>query len=297
MKEKIKEELVSLLTGRVLFNEPLKNHTSFKIGGMAEALIIPQNKEDLRRLITYLSELELPYWIIGNGTNLLVSDQGLKGVVIKLSKLNKIEINKPTVKAQAGVKLPLLAKKVAKKGLSGLEFGVGLPATVGGAVVMNAGVKEEEIGKLITKVETLSSTGKLKTYSNLDFKYRKSIFQDKDEIVLGVELELNPKKPQLIKSRMKEHLAKRKAKQPLSLPNAGCVFKNPPSDSAGRLIDEAGCKGLTVGGAQVSDKHANFIVNIGEATAEDVLSLMGQVEKSVYKKFGVKLNRELEILF
>ncbi|GAB6100373.1 UDP-N-acetylmuramate dehydrogenase [Halanaerocella petrolearia] len=298
INQEIKETLSSLVTGEVLFEEPLKNHNSFKIGGLADALVIPNDKDDLGRLVTYLYQEEISYWIIGNGTNLLISDQGLTGVVIKLSRLSKVEIEGNLVKAQAGVSLPTLATTVAKYGLSGLEFGRGLPASIGGAVVMNAGVKEQEIGEMITKVEVLSPSGQFQIYKSdeLDFNYRNSSFQDRQEIIVEVELELDSAKRQLIEERMNQKLAQRRENQPLSLPNAGCIFKNPPLDSAGRLIDEAGGKGLRVGDAQVSTKHANFIVNLGNATADDVLNLIQQVEELVDKEYGIQLVRELEVL-
>ncbi|MCK8827142.1 UDP-N-acetylmuramate dehydrogenase [Natroniella acetigena] len=300
MKQQIKQEIQDLVKGEVLFSEPLKKYTSFKIGGPAEVLVIPKDTDDLQSLISYLSRYTIPYQILGNGTNLLISDQGLSKVVIKMTDLfNWIKFEGNKIRAGAGTKLPVIAKKAAERGLSGLEFAAGLPASVGGAVIMNAGAGNlGSIGDLITQVKVISPTGKLKQYqrNELDFSYRQSSLQEKEEIVLEVELELRSADKESVHNKIQELLLKRKQTQPLAMPNAGSVFKNPPGDSAGRLIDQAGGKGLRVGDAQVSTKHANFIVNLGTASAQDVLDLICKVKRLVDDRCGVKLETEIVYL-
>ncbi|OCL28121.1 UDP-N-acetylenolpyruvoylglucosamine reductase [Orenia metallireducens] len=300
MEEIHKEKISYLIEGDILFDEPLKKHTSFKIGGPAELLVIPKGVKDLEKLIKYLYHNNINYYLIGNGSNLLVSDKGLSDVVIKLPQNNvKLEFVGNRLIASAGLSLPLLSSKAAKKGLSGLEFAMGLPATLGGAIVMNAGIGDlRSIGDLVVKVKTLLTTGEIKLYDSkeLDFSYRNSPFQNSKEIIIEAELELIPKDFKEIIKEGRELLSKRKRSQPLRWPNAGCIFKNPPNDSAGRLIDQAGGKGLRVGDAQISTQHANFIINLGAATAEEVLELIGKVEDLVLSKFGVNLKREIIFL-
>ncbi|WP_408955846.1 UDP-N-acetylmuramate dehydrogenase [Natroniella sp. ANB-PHB2] len=297
MKQQIKQEIQDFVKGEVLFSEPLKRHTSFQIGGPAEVLVIPRDIDDLQNLINYLYNHTISYQILGNGTNLLISDQGLSKVVIKMTNLfNWIKFKDTKVKVGSGAKLPVIAKKAAERGLSGLEFAAGLPASVGGAVIMNAGAGNlGSIGDLITQVKVISPTGKLKQYQRreLYFSYRKSNLQEKEEIILEVELELKPADKENVHNKIQELILKRKQTQPLTMPNAGSVFKNPPGDSAGRLIDQAGGKGLRVGGAQVSTKHANFIVNLGSASAQNVLDLICKVKKLVDDYFGVELETEI----
>ncbi len=299
MKRIEKDKIRDLVAGQVLFEEPLKKYTSFQIGGPAEILVIPKDLEDLQKLIKYLYKQQISYQVIGNGTNLLISDQGLRDVVIKLNKVNNIiKFVDNKLITGGGVNLPVLAKKAAQRGLSGLEFATGLPATVGGAVVMNAGTELGSIADLLLKVKVLAITGDLKVYEreDLEFNYRSSKFQSHSEIIYEVEMELNKGDKELIIDRMREILVKRKGNQPLSLPNAGCIFVNPSSDSAGRMIDEAGGKGLQIGDAQISTKHANFIVNLGNATAEDVLNLIERVKGLVYNKYGINLEQEIKFL-
>lgn len=300
LEEIHKEKISYLIEGDILFDEPLKKHTSFKIGGPAELLVIPKGVKDLEKLIKYLYHNNINYYLIGNGSNLLVSDKGLSDVVIKLPQNNvKLEFVGNRLIASAGLSLPLLSSKAAKKGLSGLEFAMGLPATLGGAIVMNAGIGDlRSIGDLVVKVKTLLTTGEIKLYDSkeLDFSYRNSPFQNSKEIIIEAELELIPKDFKEIIKEGRELLSKRKRSQPLRWPNAGCIFKNPPNDSAGRLIDQAGGKGLRVGDAQISTQHANFIINLGAATAEEVLELIGKVEDLVLSKFGVNLKREIIFL-
>ncbi|MBM7624382.1 UDP-N-acetylmuramate dehydrogenase [Sporohalobacter salinus] len=300
MKESIKQELTLKVKGKISFEEPLKKHTSFQVGGAAEVFIIPQDVADLQQLMGYLNKTGINQTVIGNGTNLLISDQGISGVVIKLvGGIDEIEIKGQRLIAGGGASLPVVAKQAAEAGLSGLEFASGLPATVGGATVMNAGLKSlNDMSRIIDKVRVVSSTGKLQVFDSdeCSFGYRQSRFQRDDSIIVGVEMELKPKDKEEIEAKMKELITNRKENQPLKVPNAGCIFKNPVSDSAGRLIDEAGGKGMQIGGAEVSDKHANFIINKGNATAQDILDLIIEVENLVKEKYGLELEREVQIL-
>lgn len=300
MKESVKQELKLKVKGKISFEEPLKNHTSFQVGGPAEVLIIPQDIADLQQLMAYLNRIGIEHTVIGNGTNLLVSDQGISGVVIKLvGGIDGIGIQKQRISAGGGASLPAVAKQAAKVGLSGLEFASGLPATVGGATVMNAGLKSlNHMSKVIDKVRIVSPTGELQTLdsSECEFGYRQSRFQTADSVIVGVEMMLKPKPKEKIKSKMEELIVKRKKSQPLKMPNAGCIFKNPDSASAGRLIDEAGGKGMQVGGAVVSSKHANFIVNKDNATARDIMDLIGEVKTLVKKEYGLELECEVQII-
>ncbi|WP_027339301.1 UDP-N-acetylmuramate dehydrogenase [Halonatronum saccharophilum] len=295
-----KVAIKKLTKGEVLVDEPLKNHTYFKIGGPAAILVIPEDVGELKELITYLYQNQIPYRVIGRGSNLLINDAGLSEVVIKLTRINKkIRFAGNKVRVGAGVLLPKLALEVAKKGLSGLEFGIGIPATVGGATFMNAGIGDlRSIGDLLSRVKIIKEDGEIKWYlsEELEFSYRRSSFQGNNDIILEVELILKPGNLKEIEEEMKDLINKRKRSQPISKPNAGCIFKNPKGDSAGRLIDLAGGKGLKVGGAEVSSKHANFIINSGEATAKDVVELISKIEDLVYQKFGVKLVREVKYL-
>ncbi|MCK8823671.1 UDP-N-acetylmuramate dehydrogenase [Fuchsiella alkaliacetigena] len=298
MEQKIKSELEAKLKGELSFEESLAKHTYFRIGGPATVLIIPADIEDLQKTLSYLHSNGLEYRVLGNGSNLLVADEGFAGVVIKLAgSLNEIEIDGSTVRAGAGARLPVVARRAAKAGLAGLEFGVGIPATVGGATVMNAGLgASASVGGLINRVEVLSATGAKQSFeqANCEFAYRSSRFQEGSSVIVEVEFGLTVGDSQNIEAKMKELINSRRQSQPLSLPNAGCIFKNPEGDSAGRLIDEAGAKGLQIGGAKVSEKHANFIVNDGGARARDVLELIDKVRSLVNRKYGILLELEIE---
>ncbi len=300
LEELHKNEIKRLISGKILDEEPLKKYTSFKIGGPAELLIIPEDYRELKKLIRYLYQKDLQYVILGNGSNLLINDEGISGIVIKLPQKNvKIVFEDDILRASANVLLPILADKALEKGLSGLEFAAGLPATLGGAIVMNAGLGDlTSIGDLIISITTLLPSGETKVYhkNDLGFSYRTSPFQNSTQIILEAVLELSPEDREKIKSRINNLLSNRRVSQPLKWPNAGCIFKNPSQHSAGKLIDQAGAKGLRVGDAQVSTKHANFIINLGAATAEDVLELITKVEELVYNKFKIKLKREVIFL-
>jgi UDP-N-acetylmuramate dehydrogenase len=280
-------------------NESLKKHTSFRIGGLAEYFCLPKSKEELQQALLFAKEKGLRVAIFGAGTNLLVLDEGFKGLVIQLGNgLNWIEVDKRKVRVGAGVSLPRLIRSISRKGLGGLEFLAGIPGSVGGAVVMNSGAWGKEIGDLVGEVHVLDRSGKEKVIRNkqLGFAYRGSRLQQGKWIVFEVVFKLRRKKKKILLRKIKEYLSSRKAKQPVGSPNCGSVFKNPKGDFAGRLIEEAGCKGMRIGDAQVSSKHANFIVNLGEAKAKDVIKLMTRVQKAVKDKFKILLEPEIKIM-
>ncbi|MBU0672870.1 MAG: UDP-N-acetylmuramate dehydrogenase [Candidatus Margulisbacteria bacterium] len=280
-------------------NEPLKKHTSLRIGGLADYFFQPKNIEELAEALELARKNKLPVAVLGGGTNLLVLEQGFRGLVIKLGRgLNTVTIEGSKIRVGAGVLLPNLIVTLAKKGVGGLEFLAGVPGSVGGAVVMNAGAWGKEIGQYVAEVRVLDHAGQEKVLkkSKLKLGYRSSLFQNSNWILTEVLLNLRRKKPKLIKERLLYYLTKRRASQPLGIPNCGSVFKNPKNDYAGRLIEAAGCKGLRIGDAQVSVKHANFIVNLGEANAKDVIKIMTRVQKAVKERFKILLEPEVKIM-
>lgn len=280
-------------------NTLLKKHTSFRIGGLADYFCAPKNREELCEALNFAKEKKLPVAILGAGSNLLIRDQGFKGLVIKIAgALNWIKIKDNKIHVGAGVFLPRLVRNLASKGLSGLEFLAGIPGSVGGALVMNAGAWGKEIGKYVDQVVVLDSLGREKVLSRkqVGFSYRQSKLQAEKLIVVEVVFKLRRGKKRDIQKKINEYLSKRKTFQPLGSPNCGSVFKNPKGDYAGRLIEAAGCKGLRMGDAQVSSKHANFIVNLGDARAQDVIKLITIVQQSVKNKSKVNLEPEIRIM-
>lgn len=295
----VAQELAQKIRGRVLCNEPLKEHTTWRIGGPADILVEPASREDLRTVLYFVREKGLPLTVIGNGSNLLVSDSGVRGVVVKIGdRLGAVTVAGQKITAEAGAKLSRVAAVAQEAGLSGLEFTVGIPATIGGAVTMNAGANGAMIGELVETITVMDYEGREKVLNQteLDFGYRYSRLQVLPVIVVEVVLCLTPADPAAIKRRMQEYLQKRRCTQPLEYPSAGSVFKNPPGVAAGRLIELAGAKGLRIGDAMVSEKHANFIVNLGAAKASDVLLLIKKVREMVEEKFGVRLELEVKVL-
>jgi len=284
---------------RYLRNQPLRKHTAFRIGGPADYLCVPKNVGELQEALRFARERRLRVAVLGAGTNTLALDQGFRGLVIKLAGgIDGIELNGNRVMVGSGVFLPRLVGLLARKGLSGLEFLTGIPGSVGGAVVMNAGAWGRTIGERVEKVRILDNKGKLRVIKGVDlgFSYRRSRLQKRDWIVVEVTLKLRRRKKRLIKEKLQEHLAKRKATQPLGIPNSGSIFRNPKANFAGKLIEEAGCKGIRIGDAQVSIKHGNFIVNLGDAKARDVIKLMTRVQKAVRDKFKIRLEPEIKIM-
>ena len=293
------DELTSGFKGNVLKDEPLKNHTYFKIGGPAGIFAVPEDTEDLKTVLKLIKKHGIDYYIIGNGTNLLVSDQGYKGIIVKIGdKFNKITKDGNKVTAGAGVLLSSLAKYFAKEGLAGFEFASGIPGYLGGAVPINAGAYGGEMKDVISKVKCMDYEGNVHEFSNeeMEFSYRHTKISDSEYIVLEAVLELSPGREEDIASVIKELNEKRISKQPLSMPSAGSTFKRPVSGYASKLIEDAGLKGLRYKGAMVSDKHSGFIVSYDNACCEDVLELMRIVISSVYDKFGIKLEPEIKII-
>lgn len=286
-------------TMKYLRNELLKKHTSIRIGGSADYFCVPKNIEELKEALQYAKERSLPVAVIGAGTNLLVLDQGFRGLVIKLSKgLNWITYNGQRVQVGSGVDLARLIRSLSAKGWGSLEFLVGIPGTVGGAVVMNAGAWGKGIGSCVAEVKVLDRNGneRIIKKNKLGFRYRKSKLQKNNGIVVEVTLKLRKKRKNKIKKIIREYLLRRRETQPLGTPNCGSIFKNPNGDFAGRLIEAADCKGMRLGDAQVSTKHANFILNLGEAKARDVIKLITRVQKKVKDKFKILLEPEIKIM-
>jgi len=286
--------------GPVFYSEPMSCHTSYRIGGPAEVFCVPQDVEDLRIALDFVHQEGIPFFIMGNGTNLLVSDAGFKGMIIKISgTFNGVQFFEEKVISGAGTDLGYLIKEAAQRGLFGWPFAVGIPGTVAGAVVMNAGSSTLYMGQHVVKVKALDCQS-LKIIEmakdNLQFQYRRSVLDCGKWVVLEVELLLERDDPERIFLRIQELLSRRKQVQPLNYPSAGSVFRNPDNAYAGKLIEDSGCKGWTEGGAMVSPVHANFIVNANGATAFEVARLMRRVRDTVQEKFGIILEPEIKLL-
>ncbi|ALA57060.1 UDP-N-acetylmuramate dehydrogenase [Nitrospira moscoviensis] len=287
---------VAGLRGAVTFNAPLGRYTSFRIGGPADVLVEPADIEDLVTLVRQARARKLPIFVVG-GTNLLVRDKGIRGIVVSLSKLRRITEEPGSVLyAEGGVGMPTLIGYAIRRSLSGLEWAAGIPGTVAGCVVMNAGTRLGEMKDAVKAVRIVTPEGTVTDCpaEQMAFSYRRARLPA--GIVAGVWLQLKPGVQADIEQVVKDYLHYRRDTQPLTLPSAGCVFKNPPHDSAGRVVEAAGLKGARVGDAQVSEKHANFIVNRGKATAKDVLALIRKVRAQVARKTGVKLELELKLV-
>lgn len=293
------EELKQILSEeQILAEEPMSRHTTFRVGGPAEVLVQP-GCEQMSEVVGWCSSNRIPYMIIGNGSNLLVSDQGLAGVVIELGRqASAIRIEGQTVYAEAGAMLSKVANEAAQAGLTGMEFASGIPGTIGGAVFMNAGAYGGEMSRIIKEVTVLTREGEKKVLSleELELGYRHSCVEEKGYIVLSAVLKLEHGDKEEIFSYMEELKKKRIEKQPLEYPSAGSTFKRPEGYFAGKLIMDAGLRGYSVGGAQVSEKHCGFVVNKGGATAADVLEVMHHVQEEVKRQFGVTLEAEVRKL-
>jgi UDP-N-acetylmuramate dehydrogenase len=294
------------IKGEVLRNEPLSRHTSFGIGGPADLLVYPEDHDDLAALLREIGAQKLNFVVLGGGTNILVRDGGFRGVAISLRRLNAIRVEREyrslggtyaVVYAEAGATLAKVISFTANEALTGLEFATGIPGTIGGAVCMNAGTAEGEMGDVVETVTVLTPGGELVTRSKeeMGFGYRTANVPA-GHVVLSALLQLRHDEQKKIEARVKALMDKRKERQPWGLQNAGSMFKNPLDESAGKLIESAGLKGKTVGGAQVSEKHANFIVNTGKAKAADVLALMELVKQTVLDVHGARLEPEIKII-
>lgn len=282
-----------------LVNEPMSKHTTFNIGGPADYLLFPGSMEQVAAIFQLLQAYDIPHTILGNGSNVLVLDKGIRGAVIKFHapmSYKKVEGNR--IVAGAGAYLKHVSQFAAENGLTGMEFACGIPGSLGGAVFMNAGAYDGEMKNVVEQVKTVTQAGKIITYDRdeFDFGYRHSVFQHNGQAICEVTLELMPGDKAEIQAKMDDFTQRRESKQPLEMPSAGSTFKRPQGYFAGTLIDETGLKGLQVGGAQISTKHAGFVVNSGAATAADVLNLIQEVQDRVYAKNGVKLYPEVRII-
>ena len=292
-------EKIQKLVGeaKVLVNEPMASHTTFKIGGPADYFVMPETIEELAEVLKLCKEENMPYFILGNGSNLLVGDKGFRGIVIQLYKnFDGICLEGTKITAKAGAMLIRVAKEAGKAGLTGLEFASGIPGTIGGAMVMNAGAYGGEMKDVVTAVTVLTKEGEIKTLSGeeMNFRYRGSVVEDEGYIVLEAMMELKEGNPEEIQARMEELSLQRRTKQPIEYPSAGSTFKRPEGYFAGKLIQDAGLRGYQVGGAQVSEKHCGFVINAGGATAADVMNLMQDVSDKVNAQFGVTLEPEVK---
>lgn len=290
------EELKKLKVGKYEVNVDLKNYSTYKVGGIGKILITPNNLTCLLKLIEYIKKNKIKYKILGNGSNLIFGD--FDGVLIKLDRFDEIKINDTTITVGAGYPLIKLAIKVSKLGLTGLEFATGIPGTVGGAVYMNAGAYKTDMGYIVSEVKVIDKDLNLKTLYNKDlhYHYRDSIFQHEEYIILEAKIVLKKGNKDEIMEIIENRKQRRLLTQPLEYPSAGSVFRNPNNDFAGRLIEDIGYKGKIIGGAKVSEKHANFIINYNNATSEDIIKLINSIKKDVKKKHNVDLICEQEIV-
>lgn len=292
-----REKLVEILPGeRVLFMEPMKKHTTFQVGGAAECFVEIGTEEELKKIYRYVNEKGIPFLIVGNGSNLLVSDDGFQGIVIETrDSFDRIRVEGNRLSAQSGALLSKLANAACENGLSGLEFAAGIPGTAGGAVIMNAGAYGGEMSQVVEKVKVIDPKGEshILGREEMDFQYRSSSIKNRPYAVSEVEFILKPGNREEIKNCMKKLSEARREKQPLEFPSAGSTFKRPEGYFAGKLIMDAGFRGCCVGDAQVSEKHCGFIINRGQATAKDISDLMDRVSEGVYEKFHVHLEPEV----
>lgn len=301
MNNEIYEKLINITDKQnVLIDEPMKNHTTFKVGGSADYFVIPQNITEAAEIVRLLLRYNIPYYVVGNGSNLLVSDDGFRGVIISVSKgLDYINIDGNELTVGAGALLSKVASVAINNGLKGLVFASGIPGSIGGAVVMNAGAYGGEMKDVIKEVTLFDiATSEIVTLSNEDmkFSYRNSVVKSHPYIVLSAVITCENGNVEELKAEATELATKRKEKQPLEYPSAGSTFKRPEGYFAGKLIEDAGLKGYCVGGAQVSQKHSGFVINKGGATATDIITLINDVRAKVYSEYGVVLEPEVCML-
>ncbi len=292
------EEIVG--KDKVKYNEKMSKYTTMRVGGPCDCIVFPDEISKIKEVIDFCKNENITFFVIGNGSNLLVKDEGIHGVVIKLGhRFSKIEIDGEYILAYAGATMPALSQLAKKNSLKGLEFACGIPGTIGGGVKMNAGAYGSQISDILYEVTYMDEKEEIKTIKNKDcsFGYRKSIFTiNPNYVILSAKFKLERGNIDEIENKMKENSLARKAKQPLEYPNFGSVFKRPEGYFVGKLVDDAGLRGYKIGGAQVSTKHTGFIVNVDNATCKDVLDLIGYVQTTVYNKFNVKLTPEVIII-
>jgi len=290
------EYLTQGIHGEVRFQEPLSRHTSLGIGGPADVMVIPHDEADLQLLVSRIQEDGVPVMVLGAGSNLLVKDGGIRGVVIKLSRFRKLKVDPGGLWAEAGLPLPTLLKQGVDEGAEGFEYLYGIPGTVGGAVTMNAGTREGETGPLVRRVRLLTFKGEILELKagELEFDYRSCRLPS--GIILSTLFRFHRGNKNRIQQRLQTYRKRRNATQPLNLPNVGSIFKNPTGNFAGRLIEELGLKGYRIGGAQISEKHGNFFVNRGDATARDVIGLIKFAGKRIQQEKGIVLELEVRLV-
>ncbi|MBR7133289.1 MAG: UDP-N-acetylmuramate dehydrogenase [Clostridia bacterium] len=291
------KEFCSLVGINCKINEPMSEHTSFKIGGPADFFVLPKNKSELSAVLEKLKELSIPFFVLGKGSNLLVSDKGIEGAVICLLGMDEIEVSGNCIKADVGATLASICVTAAKNNLSGLEFAYGIPGCVGGALYMNAGAYGGEMSQVVKSAEYITADGRTGSLelSEMYLGYRTSVFKKSDMIITSVTFELDTGKQEEIRALMDDYLCRRRSKQPLEFPSAGSTFKRPEGHFAGALIEKNQLKGTKIGGAMVSEKHAGFIINCGNAKCEDVRKLIAHVADTVFKSDNVIL--EPEVIF
>jgi UDP-N-acetylmuramate dehydrogenase len=298
MKRDYKKWATGLIEGRVLFDAPLRHFTSMKVGGPADTLLFPKNRDELKKVVRYARRKKIPLLILGKGTNLVVKDKGVRGWIVNLTQgMKKIEMEGEVVEAEAGSSLQRLVQFSVQKGLTGLEPFSGIPGTVGGGVAMNAGAWGAELKDVLLSVTFMKEDGEMteRPRSKLRFSYR-GLAIPSSWIILKGRFGLKKGRKKEIRERVKSYLEMRKRKQPLDYPSAGSVFKNPKEGPAGKWIEESGLKGFRIGQAMVSERHANFIINLGKAKAEEVIRLMELVEKKVYEGKGISLEKEVKVV-
>ena len=300
MNEQIRQKFcLELGTEQVLFDEPMKKHTTFRIGGPADVFVMPRTIEEVSKALEICRQEQLPYFILGNGSNLLVSDQGYRGVIIQLDRnMEEITVDGTEIRAAAGALLSSIAVAARRASLAGFEFAGGIPGTLGGAVVMNAGAYGGEMKDVLKEVTVMTGDGEIRVIpaSELEMGYRTSIIKKAGYIVLEAKIRLKEGDPEVIRETMKDLTIRRTTKQPLEYPSAGSTFKRPEGYFAGKLIMDSGLRGYQIGGARVSDKHCGFVINAGDATAQDVVALMDHVTEVVREKYGVTLEPEVKFL-
>ena len=279
-------------------DEVMRKHTSFKVGGPADVMVYPVNFNMVKNLISFFKTNNINYYVMGNGSNLIIKDGGFRGVVINLTKLNEITVNDDTIIAQCGALLSLVARRALEKGLTDLEFAAGIPGSIGGAIAMNAGAYDGDMSKVVVSALVIDDDGEILELSRdeLQLSYRNSIVLNKGYVVLETKLKLHHGDAEAIKAKMNDFAERRRSKQPLEYPSAGSTFKRPEGYFAGKLIQDAGLKGKSVGDAQVSEKHSGFIINKGNATATEIMELINVVQNTVFDMYGIELNTEVRIV-
>ncbi len=294
------QELCGILGEENVFTkEPMSRHTTFRAGGPADFFVTPEKEGQVRKTLSLLKEAQVPRYIMGNGSNLLVGDRGYRGVILQIcKKMNRIRIQDTVIQAQAGALLSKIAAEAQAKGLTGFEFASGIPGSLGGAVMMNAGAYGGEMKQVLIQAQILNASGEIEDVlaEEMELGYRSSVFSRNGGVILSASIQLEPGDPPAIQSRMEELKFLRTSKQPLEYPSAGSTFKRPEGYFAGKLIQDAGLRGFQVGGAQVSEKHCGFVINKDQATAMDIRSLMEQVSEKVYAQFGVRLEPEVKLI-